>query len=110
MRPGAGDVPVRATFPEDELQELKALTYAMAESFGLGRRIEAYQGKRPIQLYRWDLDCLVDVVDPAIREAEKRPGRRRTRRPDLVALGSLRERLHRLREQAYRDLDPERRG
>lgn len=33
----------------------------MTESFGLDRRIENCQGKGPIDLYRWDLDCLERV-------------------------------------------------
>jgi hypothetical protein len=31
----------------------------MAEAYGLDRRIEYYQGKRPIGFYCWDLDCLL---------------------------------------------------
>jgi hypothetical protein len=43
-----------------ELRELKELD--LAESFGLDRRIERYQGKRPLGLYRWDLDCLLAAL------------------------------------------------
>jgi hypothetical protein len=35
----------------------------MAEAFGLDRRIENYQGKRPIGFYSWDLDCLLCLED-----------------------------------------------
>jgi hypothetical protein len=69
VKPGRGDIPVRVKIEGEELRELKALTGSMAEAFGLDRRIEAYQGKRPLQFYRWDRDCLVDVVDLAIQEA-----------------------------------------
>ena len=34
----------------------------MPESLGLDRRIERYQGKRPIGLYRWDLDGLLAIL------------------------------------------------
>jgi hypothetical protein len=90
-----------------ELRELQDLTYAMAESFGLDRRIEKYEGKRPISFYRWDFDCLVDVVEEGLREAEdwspsKYPWRGR-RRPAVAPLRSLLERLRAARDEAYRD-------
>lgn len=100
MKPCAGDVPVRAKISGAELRELKKLTGAMAEAFGLDRRIEAYQGKRPIQFYRWDLDCLEAVVDGAVREAESC----RKRIPGLRVLKRLQARIHELVEEAYRDL------
>jgi hypothetical protein len=43
-----------------ELRELKELD--LAESFGRDRRIERYEGKRPLGLYRWDLECLVESL------------------------------------------------
>ena len=52
----------------DELLELQRFTIDMAEAFGLDRRIEAYAGKRPIGLYRWDLDCLLDVLDLNLKD------------------------------------------
>ena len=52
----------------DELHELKRFTVDMAEAFGVDRRIEAYSGKRPIGLYRWDLDCLLAVMALAQKE------------------------------------------
>jgi hypothetical protein len=39
----------------------------MAGAFGHDRRIEAYAGKRPIGLCRWDAECLLDVMDLALR-------------------------------------------
>ncbi len=100
MRPCSGDVPVRVKISAGELRELKKLTGAMAESFGLDRRIDAYQGKRPLQLYRWDLDCLVMVLEDAVREAEATP---RRRPPGTRALKSLHDRLHVLWEKAYEE-------
>ena len=42
----------------------------IAEAFGLDRRIANYQGVRPIGLYRWDIECLVDVIDSALKDPE----------------------------------------
>ena len=58
MKPGSGDKQYRILITGRELEELKKFTWSMAEAFGLDRRIEKYQGKRPIGFYRWDLDCL----------------------------------------------------
>lgn len=101
MRPCSGDVPVRVKICGAELRELKKQTGAMAEAFGLDRRIEAYQGKRPIQFYRWDLDCLEAVVDDAVKEADSAKGRKAS---GLSALKRLQERIHALKEKAYEEL------
>ena len=66
MKPGPKDTPYRVLITGRELEELKKHTWQMAEAFGLDRRIEMYQGKRPITLYAWDLDCLVDVMTDAL--------------------------------------------
>ena len=66
MRPGKYDRKHQLLIKGAELRELKALD--LAESFGLDRRIEWYQGKRPLGLYRWDLECLLDVLSLALDE------------------------------------------
>jgi hypothetical protein len=55
----------------DELRELKRFTVDMAEAFGLGRRIEAYSGKRPIGFHKWDLDCLLAVTENALQDNDE---------------------------------------
>jgi len=52
---------------------LKRFTIDMAEAFGLDRRIEAYSGKWPIGFYRWDLDCLLAVMDLALKDQRAYP-------------------------------------
>ena len=84
-----------------ELVELKKLTYLMAEAFGLDRRIENYQGKRPIGLYRWDLDCLIDVTELALADVKQYP---RKSGEGYAAMQKLCDRLKRLSEQAYADI------
>jgi hypothetical protein len=44
--------------------ELKKLD--LAESFGLDRRIERYHGKRPLGLYRWDLEGVLAGLSLAL--------------------------------------------
>jgi len=55
------------------LAELKRHASDMPESFGLDRKIERYQGKRPITLYRWDLECLLDTLDMVVKEPRGYP-------------------------------------
>jgi hypothetical protein len=68
MKPGPNDVKLAILITGDELYELKRFTIDMVEAFGLDRRIEAYSGKRPIGFYRWDLDCMLAVMDNALKD------------------------------------------
>ena len=80
-----------------ERRVLKELS--LPESFGgLERRVERYQGKRPIGLYRWDLECLLDTLSP---EMTNRPLHPRPHRADLAALQSLYDRLRKEYDTAY---------
>jgi hypothetical protein len=96
MKPGPKDTPYRILITGCELEELQKHTWQMAEAFGLDRRIELYQGKRPITLYAWDLDCLVDVMTDALVTSTEYPDRSG---PGYEALQRLRDRLERLMEQ-----------
>ena len=68
MKPGSKDKRVSLLIAGDELTELKRLTWLMSESFGLDTRIENYHGKRPIGLYSWDFECLLAVIDYALKD------------------------------------------
>ena len=69
---------------------MKRFTIDMAEAFGLDRRIEAYSGKRPIGFYRWDLDCLLAVMDLALKDQRAYPDKTSSA---YAALKRLRDRL-----------------
>ena len=45
----------------------------MCEAFGLDRKIDNYKGVRPIAFYRWDLDCLLDVLDMTLNDVKEYP-------------------------------------
>jgi hypothetical protein len=62
----------------DELGEFKRFTVDMAEAFGLDRRIEKYSGKRLINVYRWDLDCLLAVTENALKDNGEYPNKTST--------------------------------
>jgi hypothetical protein len=73
MKPLSGDYRHKLLISGDELEELKKHTYSMAEAFGLDRKIENYMGTRPITLYRWDLECLMNVIDLALKDERDYP-------------------------------------
>src|SRR5438270_7443101 len=98
MKPLPGDHRHRLLISGDELRELKRHTGSMAEAFGLDRKIESYKGSRPITLYRWDLDCLLDVIDLALRDEREYPDRSA---PGYLALKSLGERLRQEYDAVY---------
>ena len=90
MKPGPRDIKVLLRIDGEELVQLKRQTWQMAEAFGLDSRIERYEGKRPIALYRWDMDCLIDVITIALDDQNEHPSRDT---PDRQALKSLLSRL-----------------
>ena len=96
MKPGKNDHKHRVLITGAELRELKLL--ALPESFGLEARVQRYAGKRPIGLYRWDLECLLATLS---LELEERVQHSRLRRKDLAALRSLHDRLRTEYDSAY---------
>ena len=90
MKPGSRDIKVNILITGQELEELQKHTWSMAEAFGLDRRIENYQGKRPIGLFRWDFDCLIDVIDIALDDPRDYPDRNNA---EYSALKKLHNRL-----------------
>ena len=83
---------------DDELIELQRHTYLMAEAFGLDSRIERYKGKRPIGLWRWDMDCLIDVVSIALDNRTEYPSRESSA---WLALRNLHARLKEEYDKAF---------
>src|SRR3954449_11090942 len=100
MKPLPGDHRHKLLISGEELRELKKHTYSMAEAFGLDRKIEAYQGTRPITLYRWDLECLMDVIDCELGDPREYPDETA---PESLALKSLGERLRTEYDRHYGD-------
>jgi hypothetical protein len=60
--------------------------------------VQRYEGKRPIGLYRWDLECLLATLSLELEERVQPP---RLRRKDIGALRSLHDRLRTEYDSAY---------
>ena len=101
MKPCSGDIRNKILLTGDELRQLKRHTASMAEAFGLDRKIEAYKGSRPITLYRWDLECLMDVIDCDLGDPREYPDKTS---PEYLALISLGERLREEYDRHYRSV------
>lgn len=98
MKPGSKDHRHKLLISGDELRELKKHTSRMVEAFGLDRKIEDYQGTRPLTLYRWDLDCLLSVIDLALKDERHYPDKSA---PQYQAMQRLGERLHQEYDAVY---------
>jgi len=73
MKLGKNDIPLKIKISGMQLEELQKHTWQMAESFGLDTKIENYKGKRPISLYSWDLDCILDVLNMVLNDQKEYP-------------------------------------
>lgn len=98
MKPSRRDSACRLQIRGAQLRELKRFTWSMAEAFDLDHKIEAYDGTGLLTLYRWDLDCLVDVIDMALDDEKAYPDKRA---PGYRAMKRLGERIRRAHKAAY---------
>lgn len=73
IKPGSKDRKVTLLISGEELTELRRMTWLMSDSSGLDTRIEDYRGKRPIGLYSWDCECLLAVIDHALKDDKEYP-------------------------------------
>ena len=101
MKPGSKDRPYKILITGQELIELKKVAESICEAFGLERRIEKYQGKRPIGFYRWDMDGLEDSIAYALEDPKEYPEKAG---PEYEALANLYERIKELRARAYAEM------
>jgi len=101
VRPGSKDRKASILITDLELDELQRFVWMMAESFGLDRRIANYQGVRPIGLWRWDIECLVDVINSVLDDPKYYPTQDT---PEHLAIKTLRDRLQAANDVLYAEL------
>jgi len=76
MKPGRRDIPIKIRISERRLVELQKHTWKMIEAYGLDTKIDNYKGVRPISFYRWDLDCILDVLSMALDDEKEYPDKK----------------------------------
>jgi len=101
VKPGSRDRKASILINGPELDELQRFDWMMAESFGLDRRIANYQGVRPIGLWRWDIECLLAVIDAVLDDPEYYPTKESPGRP---AIKALRDRLQKEADILFAEL------
>jgi hypothetical protein len=101
VKPGSKDRKTSILITGLELDELQRFVWMMAESFGLDRRIANYQGVLPIGLWRWDIECLVDVINSVLDDPEYYPTQDN---PEYLAIKALRDRLQVENDALYAEL------
>jgi hypothetical protein len=101
VKPGSKDRKASILITGLELDELQRFVWMMAESFGLDRRIANYQGVRPIGLWGWDIECLVEVIDSVLNDPEYYPVQGS---PEHQAIKDLRDRLQKEEESLTAEL------
>ena len=101
IKPGRGDRKASILITGVELEELQRFDWMMAETFGLDRRIIDYKVTRPIGLYHWDIEWLLDVINSVLDDPEYYPNHDSTQ---YLAIKNLRARL----QAAYEDITPNR--
>ncbi len=100
MKPGRRDIRHKVLITGEELRELQRHADSLVEAFGLDRKIEAYKGTRPITLYRWDLECLLDTIACELDDPREYPVKAA---PEALALKRLGERLREEYDRHYGD-------
>ena len=98
MKPGKSDPRIRVKISGLQLTELQEHTDAMGEAFGLDRKIEHYKGTRPITLYHWDIECLLDILNWVLNDRKQYPDQEA---PEYIALHVLRVRLKDLYKKTF---------
>jgi hypothetical protein len=102
VKPGTNDKQYKILITGQELEELKKFTGDMVEAFGLDRKVENYKGKRAIGFYRWDLDCLEDVLAMAVDDKTEYPSKSGL---GYEAIVNVYDRIKELRKQAYTEFN-----
>jgi hypothetical protein len=98
MKPSKSDPRIRVKISGLHLTELQEHAGAMCEAFGLDRKIERYKGTRPITLYHWDLECLLDVLNWVLNDRKQYPDQEA---PEYIALHELHVHLKDLYKQTF---------
>lgn len=98
MKPGKSDPRIRVKISGLQLTELQEHTGAMGEAFGLDRKIERYKGTRPITLYHWDLECLLDILNWVLNDRKQYPDQEIS---EYIALHELHVRLKDVYKQTF---------
>ena len=101
MKPGSAERKHYILINGLELIELHRFDWLMVESYGLDRRIANYKGTRPIGLWRWDIDVLIDAIDSVLDDPEFYSSHET---PGYLAIKALQDRLKEYKKMIYAEI------
>jgi hypothetical protein len=102
LTPGSNDRKYYLTFNEDEVEKLVYHAEELVECFGLNAKIRKYKGKRPIGLYRWDIEALYYTYSYLL-EKDFEGLYKDKKSPDYQAMQSLVNKLKGYMDKAFSD-------
>ena len=102
IKPGSADKKFYLHVTKDEADELVFHAYDLVECFGLDRRISKYKGKKPLGLYKWDIEALFEVYS-SILENDPDHDYADRQSDQYCAMRSLVDKLQKLMDEAFLD-------
>ena len=86
MKIPKNEIPAKIKISGIQLEELQKQSFQMTEAFGLDRKIENYKGTRAITLYRWDIECITDILNLTIKDSNEYPDKNDIKYKELEKL------------------------
>ena len=86
MKIPKNEIPAKIKISGIQLEELQKQSFQMTEAFGLDRKIENYKGTRAITLYRWDIECITDILNLTLEDFSEYPDRNDIKYKELKKL------------------------
>jgi hypothetical protein len=86
MKIPKNEIPAKIKISGLQLEELQKQSFQMTEAFGLDRKIENYKGTRAITLYRWDIECITDILNLTLKDSTEYPDKNDIKYKELEKL------------------------
>jgi hypothetical protein len=86
MKIPKNEIPAKIKISGLQLEELQKQSFQMTEAFGLDRKIENYKGTRAITLYRWDIECITDILNSTLEDSSEYPNKNDIKYKELEKL------------------------
>ena len=99
MKIPKNEIPAKIKISGIQLEELQKQSFQMTEAFGLGRKIENYKGTRAITLYRWDIECITDILNSTLEDSSEYPNKNDIKYKELEKLNLKLKELYKSIEQ-----------
>jgi len=86
MKIPKNEIPAKIKISGIQLEELQKQSFQITEAFGLDRKIENYEGTGSITLYRWDIECITDILNLTLEDSNEYPDKNDIKYKELEKL------------------------